>query len=290
MRLSGEAFLAAWSGSISGEPCDAVAATLDEIWAAARAAWPAVALPCEAFVAALAAHAPADRAPSDALRALRADDLYLATACGRGDRAALAAFEVLMLDAEAALRRLRLLPGEIADLLQSLRVRLFVGGPGGRGKIDSYAARGSLRSWLYTAAAHHGLNYLEGRRHDPPLSDEILTRVGSTGSPELDYIKTTYRAQFREAFHAALSALARDDRTLLAHYYIDGLSMEELSALRGIHRVTIGRRLTRAREAVFAGTIATLRTRLDVDSRELDSILRLINSQLDFSIGALLHE
>src|SRR5690348_6663263 len=82
-------------------------AVLDEKWAAARAAWPQLRVDEEAYVAHLARHLPDDGAPLLRLRELRAEDLYLARACGDADPEALRAFEDGPLkDVRRALERL----------------------------------------------------------------------------------------------------------------------------------------------------------------------------------------
>jgi RNA polymerase sigma-70 factor (ECF subfamily) len=54
-----------------------------------------------------------------------------------------------------------------------------------------------------------------------------------------------------------------------------------------VHRATIGRWLERARDAVLESTRAHLMDRLDVPSAEIESILRLVLSKLEISLGPL---
>lgn len=261
---------------------------IDTLYAEARDAWPVVDLPLAAYVEGLARHAVPYLAPAAALAALVASDLYLATACSIGDPRALAAFEVFTPDIEGALHRLRLEAAEIADLLQVLREKLFVGRPGVPPKIAAYAGRGSLRSWVKSAATRHGLNLLQARRAETPLTDDVLLGLRSTGDPLLDLLKQKYRGHFKDAFHAALRGLAPRERALLGQYFVDELTIDELAAIYGVHRATAARWVAKAREEAFVATTANLRKTLDVDRTELDSILRLIDSQLEASMSKLL--
>jgi RNA polymerase sigma-70 factor (ECF subfamily) len=86
------------------------------------------------------------------------------------------------------------------------------------------------------------------------------------------------------AFRDAIAALRKEERTLLRYHYLDGLGIDPLSLVLGVHRVTAARRLNKARSSVVQGTRALLTERLRVGSRDLESILRLIESQLDISV------
>jgi RNA polymerase sigma-70 factor (ECF subfamily) len=209
-------------------------------------------------------------------------------ACSAGDPQAIAALRTFEPNIRAAFRRLRLDEAAVDDLVQELYSRLLIGGPDGVPKLMSYAGRGSLKSWLRSAATRYGLNFLDSHRQPAPLTETVLLGLRTTGDPELDLLKQKYREYFKDAVATALRSLPTRDRTLLAQYFIDGLTVDELAAIHDTHRATAARWVARAREAVFEETMAQLRTTLRVERNELDSILRLINSQLEASMGALL--
>jgi RNA polymerase sigma-70 factor (ECF subfamily) len=257
--------------------------------AAARAAWPSVDEPTERFVRYLAERAPRAASPVASLRAMRTADLYLASACARADPAALKAYDDgFSRDVRGALASLRLGAAEIDDLAQTLVARFFVGLDGSRPKILDYGGRGKLRSWVRTAATRAGLDYIEARRPEVPLEDDLFDHVPSTGDPELDHLKRCYRAEFRRAFEQALASLLPREQTLLAQSFVDELSIDQIGRLHGVHRATAARWVVKAREALLAGTRANLRALLDVDRFQIDSIMRLIASQLEASLGTLL--
>ena len=78
------------------------------------------------------------------------------------------------------------------------------------------------------------------------------------------------------------------DRNLLRQHYLDGLTMETIAPLYQVHRITIVRWMEKARAALGKATRHQLSSRLQVERTELESILRLIDSELDMSVRALL--
>ena len=55
-----------------------------------------------------------------------------------------------------------------------------------------------------------------------------------------------------------------------------------------VHRATAARWVAHAREALVGGVRRTLETRFRIGSDELDSLLRLVHSRLELSLGLLL--
>lgn len=271
-------------GRAADEPAD-IEPALATMVAAAAAAWPDVRVPDDVFMAHVAARMPEGPLP-EALAALRGDDLYLACACGRGDPAALAAFEASFgADLRAALGRF--VRGDAAassDLAQQVRERLFVGKGASAAKIGEYSGRGQLRNWLRAVTARVALNALDGARRELPLEEEMLAQMPSTADPLLDHMKRTYRAEFKTAFEAAVQALSAEDRSLLSQHFIDGLNIDEIALIHGVHRATAARWLGRARDAILVGTRGALTERLGTSTEELESIMRLIASDLEVSI------
>ena len=66
------------------------------------------------------------------------------------------------------------------------------------------------------------------------------------------------------------------------------MTIDEIAAAFGIHRATAARRVTSARDKLLADTRRRLLEKLSLESRELDSIFRLIESRLHISMGRLL--
>lgn len=263
-------------------------ATLLDIFASAAGACPTFSVPREEFVAYLWARLPADVPPQVALGQMHAADLYLACACARGDAQAVAAFD------EQCLGQLGRVLGKMgidadasAEVKQEIRRRVLVG-DGRQPEIVDFSGRGDLRGWVRVMAVRQALRRQERARRDVAVEDdELLERIVAPGNPELDYAKGMYREEFKRAFEAALKGLPDRERTLLRQHYIDGLTIDEIGRLYRVHRSTAARLLVRARTRVLEATRAQMMCQLDVQSKDLDSIMRMIRSQIDISLHVL---
>jgi RNA polymerase sigma-70 factor (ECF subfamily) len=261
------------------------------IVAEGRAAWPELAVDAQAVVEFVARHATADLAEA-ALDGLRPADLYLACGCASHVPGAVAAFDRdYMREVDVALARMRIGPPRLADVKQLVRQRLFVGGgtagqPTSPGKIAEYAGRGDLRRWVRSVAVRTCLNELRKGKREILVDDDQLIAQHAIASddPEVEYMKRTYAAEFRAAFSDALGRLGAREQTLLRYHHVDGLNIDEIGAIYRIHRVTAFRWLEKAKDLLVRSTLDTLRSRLKLPASELDSVLRMIRSQIHLSL------
>jgi RNA polymerase sigma-70 factor (ECF subfamily) len=261
------------------------------IVAEGRAAWPGFALEARDVVEFVARQATAELADA-ALDGLRPADLYLACACARQVPGAIAAFDRdYMREVDVALARMRIGPPRLHDVKQLVRQRLFVAGgtaaqPTGPGKIAEYAGRGDLRRWVRSVAVRTCLNELRKGRREILVDDEqlIAQHAIAPDDPEIEYMKRTYAHEFRAAFGDALAQLGARDQTLLRYHHVDGLNIDEIGAIYRIHRVTAFRWIEKAKELLARSTLELLRGRLRLPASELDSVLRMIRSQIHLSL------
>ena len=225
--------------------------------------------------------------------AITAEDMFIAICCEARDPGAYRIVE----DRHGA--ELRALLSRYAhdhlgadDLYQRLFERVFVGSANKPAKILEYSGRGLLRNWLRVTGVRLAIDSL--RLHRPEvldLDDEIFSKLSQEEpSPELQLLKTTYRAEFKAAFQTAVRQLEPLERNLLRQHLVGGLSIDRLAELHKYHRATAARKLARIRQKLFATTRRELMRRLSVGADELDSIMRLISSQLDASLIRLLQE
>lgn len=237
------------------------------------------------YVAHLARHLPDGVAFEHALDDMHTDDLYLACACALGDRQAVLAFEAhCVVGLEVVLARYRASSDLVAEVKQRVRERALVSAEGPP-RIERFSGRGDLRGWVRVMAAREALELLRRSRRDAWVDDDARLRALVTpGDPALDHAKAHYVQEFKQAFSAALRSLPARDQTLLRQHVIDGLSIDQLGALYGVHRATAARKLERARQAVLDGTRQRLSSVLRVRSGELDSILRLIRSRVEVTL------
>jgi RNA polymerase sigma-70 factor (ECF subfamily) len=251
---------------------------------AARQAWPDVHVPDPVFRAYVEARL-GDALPSREVAA----SLYIACACVGGDAAAVRALDArYMGDVQRAVARMRLPPEEVADVLQSLRQKLLVGAAREPARIGEYAGRGDLAGWLRVTAVRAALKHIRGRRPNDAADDALLAVRSAEDDPELAYMKEVYRRAFREAFGAALATLDAREKNLLRQHFVDGLSVDELGKLYGVHRATAARWVQHAREQLLERTRREFMERARVNARECESVLRLVRSRIDVTLGRLL--
>jgi len=271
-------------------PDDGSEERLRDALAACRAAWPDVALSDEDYVAFLGPRLPPGESVERALASLRHEDLFLACACLRGEPRALDAFDRLNLSrVPSFLSSLREPPAFVDEVAQVLRERLLVGRDGTPPKLAEYGGRGSLLGWLRVTAVRCALNLRESeRRHRPseqPLEEAML---GVESDPELAYLKVRYRAQFEAAFTAAVRSISPKERSLLRFYVVDRLNIDQIGAVHGVHRATVARWIAAARGRILEEARRRIRTQMQVSDTELESLERLVQSQLDVSIVGFL--
>jgi RNA polymerase sigma-70 factor (ECF subfamily) len=257
--------------------------------ARAAAMWPSIALSADQLVRAIAERLSRD-APVRSLDAMHTDDLYLACGCVAGDPAALAGFEELCGSALAtAIASAGISPPDRADLAQIVRQRLLVAPEGGAPRIASYSARGSLHAWVRVVATREALRMQSREVREVSAADhEIETMIASEDDAEVRYLKRLYREEFKAAFHAAIDAIDARSRLLLRQSMVDGLGIDQLAALHGVHRATAARWIQAARQDVFSATQRELTRRLRLNKAELASVIRLIQSQLDITLPDVL--
>lgn len=260
----------------------------DRLHELGRARWPGIEILAADFASHLADHLGIPPETADAL-ALHAGDLYLALAAARGDPEAIAAIDRTCIErVDPAIHGL-LPPCDIADVKQLLRQRLFVGAAGSSPKILDYAGRGELRAWVRASAVRTAISLLRSQKREHAHHQDLWLAAPEIGlDPTIEHLRPRLQREFQAAFEAALASLTSRDRNLLRQHFLDDLSTDELATLYRVHRVTAFRWLTRARARLLARTRRALAARLQLRRSELDSVMRLVDSQLDISLARLL--
>ncbi len=254
-------------------------------WREARAAHPDLDLGAQVFADYLSERGASAELPAG----LCVADLYLACGCARGEPAALAIFEQeLRPGLERSLARLSISADGRAELVQMLRERMLVA-TSEPPEIVKYDGRGPLAGWLRVCATRMAQRQRERTRHERPLDDAPVERLAANlVDPELVHLKQHYAREFEAAFAAAAAQLPPRARNLLRHQVLDGLSIDQIAAIHHVHRATAARRLLQARAALVAGTRAHLAAQLQIGGTELQSILNLIESQVDLTLRRIL--
>ena len=259
------------------------------LFLAAQAAHPAIQLDAERFLRHLAHHRPAAAVDEGWLESICAGDLYLACACAEGVPAAIEALDrQYRAQVGAYLSGMRETAAFVEDVAQAVLERLLVGAPGSPPRIAEYSGRGALGSWLRVITLRLALDVR--RRRTEELVDDAREGEPAQGDDaqadaEIDLLKRRYAGEFNAAFRLALGALTSDQRALLRAHFVEGTTLDQLAATRGVHRATVARWIAAARQEILAGARRQLGERLRVRPAELDSLMGLMRSQLDLSLS-----
>jgi RNA polymerase sigma-70 factor (ECF subfamily) len=257
------------------------------MWQAGRAAWPGLRLGDAEFRDYLAArNLPAggtDATPESAA------DLYLACACTNRTPGAVEAF-LARFEREVRVAAARV-DGSAAfhdEVRQTLAETLFV--PTDRPRIAQYAGRGPLAAWVAIAARRIAGRLRGNVRNAGPLDEEAiaLEAMGIEADPAMLYLKQRYGDEVRAALVEAFGALAPEDRTLMRLSLVDRLSLEEVGRAFGVSQSTISRKAERIRQDVLAATRRRLREKLGASADEIESLIKMVQSQVEVSFSRIL--
>jgi RNA polymerase sigma-70 factor, ECF subfamily len=251
----------------------------------ARAAWPTIDLSDDRFARHLAS-----KIGDEPAHSFHTDDLYLACACAEGLPRALEAFDRECLPAiDRPVSRLHGGAAIVSEVRQLVREIVLLPRSDAPPRIAEFSGRSKLSSWLRVIAVREAMRSIQKNRREALAEDEaIAAAIDRDADPELRYFKQLYRAEFNAALREAIDELGDRDKILLRQNVLDGAGIDRLAALYGVHRATAARWLSSAKASLLEGTRQALRRRLKVTPSELDSILRLIQSQLDVSLHRLL--
>ncbi len=218
------------------------------------------------------------------------NELYLVFACAKGDPMALHTFErVYLPEVDRALTSKTGGRRVIDEVKQRLRQRLLVAEGDGSPKIEEYAGRGPLGGLVRVAATRLALNLLRDETHENTRRNEVgATFALPPIDPELMALQRRFRIPFQQAFLRALESLPSQDRNVLRLHLVDGLTIDHLGSLLSMHRSTAARILEKARRLLASRTRQNLCQMLRLTGTEADSLVRLADGRLDFSISKVL--
>lgn len=240
-------------------------------------------LPLAVFAEAVAAATEAG-APT-----IEANDLYLALACLAGDGRALAVFErdVMAAVVPSVVRACKDSDTSPEDVVQATREKLLVSD---EPKLAQYLGRGSLVGWVRVVAVREALQDRRRSRRRRARDDADLFANEESPSVDVELLRRRFGAAFRLAVKEALARLTAEQRTLLRLHTHEGLTIDQLAPLLGVHRATAARRLERARADALAHTRALLRESQGLSESEARSLVVVLGREIDVSIGSALAE
>lgn len=257
---------------------------------AARAAWPELQLDGEVF-AAFVGERVVEGPASAALERLSLAELALASACARGDGAAIQVLDRMVGEQVAAAADLARAGASVRDeAAQIVRTLLLMPRPESPPAILDYAGRGPLGGWLRITASREVVRLLRSSRREVELGDQLVDGATTASDPVLSRLKDRYRRELADAFHTALAELGPRDRTLLRYQLVDTLSIDDIAAIYRVHRATAARWLARVRDDLIESTRGLLAEKLGIADDEVQSVLRLVRSELNISVIPHLQE
>jgi len=219
-----------------------------------------------------------------------AGDVLLAAAAQRQEPTAIAAFDRVLTEVDAAGAAVGAPKDLVEEVKQLLRLQLLVPKEGKPPGIASYRGKGPLRGWVRITATRELIRHKKKRAREMPIEQSLDHLLTSRIDPALEALKAEYRSEFAVALREAIGDLSAEDRTLLVQQVVHAMSIDEIGAAFGVHRATAARWLNRARGALVTATHKRLAQRLSLPVEQIDSVIRLVSSQLDASVIRYLRE
>jgi RNA polymerase sigma-70 factor (ECF subfamily) len=158
--------------------------------------------------------------------------------------------------------------------------------------LDSYKGRGSLIGWLRTTLAQRHVDHHRRSHRELPLDDPLNSYDPPALEPEPEKLPADLIV-LGKAVEEALARRQVEERFLLAAYYIDGRTLQQIAQALHVHETTISRKLRRVIDDLRKQLFRNLRRAglsrraaeeaLGADPRDLDINLKklLQNSQSD---------
>ena len=250
---------------------------IDEAFARAREACPGVSLSPVRFRAHVLG-----RGVGEGDLVANAADLFLVAAALDGDARAVSIFYQRLKVAASIASRVDRAPGFVDEVCQELSVRLLTGD---QPRLLTYSATGRLLDWLRVAALRTALNLKRASRAVPD-DDAPLELI--LGAAEETALLGAYVPDFRRAIEAGFRRLTVRERTLLRLHFLDGLNIDRIGVMYGVHRATVARWLVAIRAGLLADVKRAIADTHGLDSAAVHSVYRAIASAVQVTLSRVL--
>lgn len=247
--------------------------------AASEEAWPGLGATGMELAAHIGGHLPETEDVVAQLDSMRLPDMALALCCAKGTQKALAHFELGILHhVPKAVRRVDADKAFVTQVVDETRVRLLVA-DGRPARILSYAGRGPLESWVMVSAVRIAYSIKRKEKKSDVPADGLELMI--EGDAEFERIRAEIAGPFRVAFRSALRGLSSRERTVLRLYFVEDVSSDTIGSMYNVHRSTVARWITTARDAAQKETRRTLMNELKIGRSTFDSLMRNLLSHFD---------
>jgi RNA polymerase sigma-70 factor (ECF subfamily) len=221
---------------------------------------------------------------------LHAEDLYLCCAGLLGDERAVRTLRDRHRPVIAGyLRTIDASDTLLDEIEQRVWDAALIGTPETPPKLVSYSGKGPLAAWIGVSSQRLVLMMRRSEGAEKRALDTVaLEAQVSAADPELAIVKKHLRGPFQRAVLSALAALDDRQRMIYTLHVLDGVTVERIGAIYGVSHSTVSRWMAGARDAIVDHARRVLQDELQLTGEEFDSLARLLASQLDFSVSALL--
>jgi RNA polymerase sigma-70 factor (ECF subfamily) len=265
-----------------------VSALYPEQFQAAAARWPEIELegaPFDEYVRQRAA-ALGEREPAPGRVPPQIESLFLCCACARGDQAACRVFQQTYVTVvRRAIARIEPDRHFVDEVAAQVFDKLLVGP---EPRVTRYSGRGELSAWLKVVASRAAIDAKPrraGNDEEPlPSTAELVMSM----SPESMVLTRTHAQNITDALQSATARLDLKEREILRLHYADGLNIDEIGALHGVHRATVARWLQRARATIDSAVREELLAKHGLDAAEVASLIHGTSGILQETLRALL--
>src|SRR5512140_2447124 len=159
-------------------------------------------------------------------------------------------------------------------------------------RIGDYAGRGALLNWLTVTATRAALKVKRQGRF--AAEEDMTAAIQAMPAPgvdaEMDLFKRRYRQHSEKAIRFAFDQMTDDERHLLRLHYVDGLSETRMAEVLGKSQPTVSRHLRKVKAKIHDLAKHHLKQSLKLSSKEFESLMKDLRSQLDLSISKMLGE
>jgi RNA polymerase sigma-70 factor (ECF subfamily) len=169
-----------------------------------------------------------------------------------------------------------------------VRDKLLVGpAPGQPGRLAEYAGSGPLGGWIRVVAVRVALDLKRAAGQEPGGAAHADRVAEVALDPEMRLLRERHQGPFQDALGEALANLSARERNILRLHFAEGATLEQLATSYQVHRATVARWLAAARQAVLEQVAARLGASMGLSTGEVDSVVRLLASQIDVSLSRL---